>query len=200
MVAGGERADPDAYLIAPDRVRERRRRRLPVVRGGVRAGHHAIPLRQPRRGDRAGQRASRFGLSAAVFTTSLATADAVRRRAPGRDPSRELADRRRRRARPVRRHQGIRLRARTSRAARRSSSTPRRSPSTRMPDQSGSDPAIPRRLVGRRAIVTGAGAGIGRAIAIRLSAEGARVMVADVTPTPPKESPARSGHRRSRTW
>ncbi len=49
-----------------------------------------------------------------------------------------------------------------------------------MPDQSGSDPAIPRRLVGRRAIVTGAGAGIGRAIAIRLSAEGARVMVADV--------------------
>jgi NAD(P)-dependent dehydrogenase (short-subunit alcohol dehydrogenase family) len=49
-----------------------------------------------------------------------------------------------------------------------------------MSDQSASDGAVPRRLAGRRAIVTGAGAGIGRAIAIRLSAEGARVMVADV--------------------
>lgn len=45
-----------------------------------------------------------------------------------------------------------------------------------MPDEQ----PIPRRLSGRRAIVTGAGAGIGRAIALRFSAEGARVMVADV--------------------
>jgi NAD(P)-dependent dehydrogenase (short-subunit alcohol dehydrogenase family) len=36
------------------------------------------------------------------------------------------------------------------------------------------------RLQGKRAIVTGAGAGIGRAIAIRLSSEGARVALADV--------------------
>jgi NAD(P)-dependent dehydrogenase (short-subunit alcohol dehydrogenase family) len=42
------------------------------------------------------------------------------------------------------------------------------------------DGAIPRRLTGRRAIITGAGAGIGRAIALRLSAEGARVMAADI--------------------
>jgi NAD(P)-dependent dehydrogenase (short-subunit alcohol dehydrogenase family) len=36
------------------------------------------------------------------------------------------------------------------------------------------------RLEGKRAIVTGAGAGIGRAIALRLAAEGARVALADV--------------------
>jgi NAD(P)-dependent dehydrogenase (short-subunit alcohol dehydrogenase family) len=37
-----------------------------------------------------------------------------------------------------------------------------------------------RRLAGRRTVVTGAGAGIGRAIAGRLAAEGALVLVADV--------------------
>ncbi len=36
------------------------------------------------------------------------------------------------------------------------------------------------RLEGKRAIITGAGAGIGRAIAIRLASEGARVALADV--------------------
>lgn len=39
------------------------------------------------------------------------------------------------------------------------------------------------RLEGKRAIVTGAGAGIGRAIALRLSAEGARVTLADLDET-----------------
>jgi NAD(P)-dependent dehydrogenase (short-subunit alcohol dehydrogenase family) len=37
-----------------------------------------------------------------------------------------------------------------------------------------------RRLEGKRAIVTGAGAGIGRAIALRMSEEGARVVISDV--------------------
>ncbi len=37
-----------------------------------------------------------------------------------------------------------------------------------------------RRLEEKRAVVTGAGAGIGRAIALRLGAEGARVVIADV--------------------
>ncbi len=40
------------------------------------------------------------------------------------------------------------------------------------------------RLAGRTAIVTGAASGIGRAIALRFAAEGAKVVVADVTETP----------------
>lgn len=40
------------------------------------------------------------------------------------------------------------------------------------------------RLIGKTAIVTGAASGIGRAIALRFAAEGAKVMVADITHTP----------------
>ena len=44
-----------------------------------------------------------------------------------------------------------------------------------------------RRLEGKRAIVTGAGAGIGRAIALRISEEGGRVVISDVDEESAKE-------------
>jgi NAD(P)-dependent dehydrogenase (short-subunit alcohol dehydrogenase family) len=58
-----------------------------------------------------------------------------------------------------------------------------------------------RRLEGRRAIVTGAGSGVGRAIAIRFASEGARVMVTDVDPESAEgvgvEIGGQSAHRRT---
>ncbi|MFN3642422.1 MAG: SDR family NAD(P)-dependent oxidoreductase [Gemmobacter sp.] len=45
------------------------------------------------------------------------------------------------------------------------------------------------RLAGKTAIVTGAASGIGRAIALRFAAEGARVMVADIRETPKEGGP-----------
>lgn len=48
-----------------------------------------------------------------------------------------------------------------------------------MSEERKSNTPMPRRLVGRRAVVTGGGSGIGRAGALRIAAEGARVAVAD---------------------
>jgi NAD(P)-dependent dehydrogenase (short-subunit alcohol dehydrogenase family) len=44
-----------------------------------------------------------------------------------------------------------------------------------------SQPFVPGRFAGRTAIVTGAGSGIGRATAVRLAREGARVVAADIS-------------------
>ena len=44
------------------------------------------------------------------------------------------------------------------------------------------------KLVDKTAMVTGAGRGIGRAIALKLASEGARVVVNDLDPGPAKET------------
>ena len=58
------------------------------------------------------------------------------------------------------------------------------SSSSEFPDEAGAagdpQPVITGRFAGRTAIVTGAGSGIGRATAVRLAREGARVVAADV--------------------
>jgi len=54
---------------------------------------------------------------------------------------------------------------------------------------------VPGRLTGRRALVTGAGSGIGRASALRLAAEGAAVMVTDIRAELAKQTAATISER-----
>ena len=57
-IAGGQRADPDAYLIAPTVFEDVGDDAFLSLRGGVRPGDVAVSLRDARRGDRARERAS----------------------------------------------------------------------------------------------------------------------------------------------
>ena len=132
VAAGGERADDEGYLIAPtvfENVADDAFLSCEEVFGPVTSLYRFSTL------DEALERANavEFGLSAAIFTRDLHATQRFANELQAGHPARQLADRRRRRARPVRRSQGLRLGP--ARAGTRSdaSSTPRRSPSTRTP-------------------------------------------------------------------
>ena len=80
--SGGER-DGEGYLVDAHGLRGRRRRRVPLVRGGLRPGHVALPLRDARRGDRARERravrALRLDLHRATSTRCSASRRSSRR-------------------------------------------------------------------------------------------------------------------------
>ena len=130
IAAGGERADDEGVPDRAHGVRERRRRRLPLLRGGVRAGHLALPLLVARRGARS---APTLSSSGCPRRSSPATST---RRSASRTSSRPAScTSTRRRPAPTCTCRSAASRAprgaRTSRDAQRWSSTPRPSPSTR---------------------------------------------------------------------
>ncbi len=109
VLTGGERADDEAYLIAPTVFEGVARRRVPLVRGGLRPGHVALPLRDARRGAAARER-DRVRALGRDLHVEPRRRDTLPERGAGGAAPRQLADRRRRRARAVRRHQVERLR------------------------------------------------------------------------------------------
>ena len=116
-----------------DAVRGRRRRRVPLVRGGLRAGRVASTVRRPGRGDRARERRPLRPLRLDLHARRR-RGRRVRQPDRGRHAPRQPADGRH--PTSTSRSAGSRARAtaRTSRAAPRSSSTPRSSRSTRTPE------------------------------------------------------------------
>ena len=81
VIAGGERADDDGVPHRADGLRGRRGRRIPLLRGGLRAGDGALSLRRTLDDALARANAVPFGLSTAIFTSSLVTATRFQREA-----------------------------------------------------------------------------------------------------------------------
>ena len=110
VLAGGERADEQGYLVAPtvfEDVAEDALLSCEEVFGPVTALYRYATL------DEALARANavQFGLAALDLHPRPPRGAAVLGGAPGRDPPRQLADGGRRRPRPVRRAEGLRVRA-----------------------------------------------------------------------------------------
>ena len=130
VIAGGAAGTIRRLRDRADGVRGRARRRVPLVRGGLRSRHLALPGRRPRRGAPACKcrRVRPLGRDLHARTSQPSSASRPRRR-----PASCTSTRRPRAPRCTYRSEASNRRAadRTSRVVRRSSSTPRWSRSTR---------------------------------------------------------------------